>query len=107
MRLPGSPSEVARRLQVLLAAALVLLVPLALHPTPADALRPGIFDDDNDIDHDARGIPVDPGAWPAGDPVPAVNVPVPRLIACSPVAIGPVVMVWHGRAADERTPPRV
>lgn len=109
VRLPGSRSEVTRWLQVLLAAALVLRVPLALHPTPADALRPGIVDDDNDIDHGAREIQLDPGASPAGDRVPVVSVPAPRLIACAPVAIGPVVTVWvwHGRAVDERAPPRV
>lgn len=100
-------SRVAQRLRVLLAAALVLLVPLALCPVPSDALRSGIFDDDDDMDDDVLKIQVDHGPRLAADRDSLVGVPVARSIACFPVAIGPGVMVCPGRAADGRAPPRV
>jgi hypothetical protein len=106
LRFPGSPCGVARWLRLQLAAALVLLVPLALYPTWADAPRPGIFDDDNDIDDDAYEIQIHHGTWIAGDGIPVVGVPVPRLIARSQPPVGPLVTAWPGRAADERAPPR-
>jgi hypothetical protein len=92
---------------VLLAATLVLLVPLALYPMPADAQRPGIFDAGNDIDDDAVEIGIDHRAWLAGDRAPVIGVPVSHFIASSPVAVRPVITAWHDPAADERAPPRV
>jgi len=105
-RLPGSPSGAARWLRILLAAALALLVPLALYPTWADTPRPGIFDDDNDIDDDACEVQVDHVNWIAADRSPVVAAPVPRLVARSQPVTGPAVTVLHGRRADERAPPR-
>jgi hypothetical protein len=105
-RLPESPSGAARWLRILLAAALALLVPLALYPTWADPPRPGIFDDDNDIDDDACEVQVDHVNWIAADRAPVVAAPDRRLIARSQLVTGPAVTVWHGRRADERAPPR-
>lgn len=104
-RLPESPSGVVRWLRILLAAAFVLLAPLALSPTWAETPRPGILDDDRDIDDDVCEIKVDHAISIAEDRAPAVAAPAPRLIARSQPVTGPVVTVWHGCAADERAPP--
>jgi hypothetical protein len=105
-RLPESRSGAARWLRILLAAALVLLVPLLLYPTWAETPQPGIFDDDNDIDDDASEIQIGHVIWIAEDRASVVAAPVPRHIARSQPVTGPVVTVWHGCAADERAPPR-
>lgn len=105
-RLPESPSGAARWLQILLAAALVLLVPLALYATWAQTPQLGIFDDDNDIDDDACEIQIGHVIWIAEDRASVVAAPRFRFVRRSHPVSGRLVTVWPGCPADERAPPR-